>query len=138
MNSKQATGHVATPSPTARHLATYLAGPLLVWSGPFTRATRPERVVSAYHLLVTWRDPSIELVMHGPAVEPDVVSHVDRFAHELVLTKAWIAPDPDQEMIDAFSKFATVVVTPDDLPDVGVPNFGVAALADALWSVLRA
>ncbi|MEP6659190.1 MAG: hypothetical protein ABJD24_04655 [Acidimicrobiales bacterium] len=134
MSSKHSTGQTATgpASPTARHLATYLGGPLLVWSGPFTRATRPERVLSAYHLLVTWRDPSIELVMHGPAVEPDVVSHVDRFAHELVLTKAWIAPNPDQEMIDAFSTFATLVVTPDDLPDAGV-----ADLADALWSVLR-
>lgn len=134
---KRATGTVPA-SPTARHLATYLAGPLLVWSGPFARATRPERFVSAYHLLVTWRDPSIELVMHGPAVELDVVSHVDRFTHELVLTKAWIAPNPDQEMIDAFSGFARLVVTPDDLPDVGAPDVGVAALADALWSVLRA
>ena len=36
-----------------------------------------------------------------------MVSHVDRFAHELVLTKAWIAPDPDQEMIDAGIELAS-------------------------------
>jgi hypothetical protein len=131
MNSKRVKGTIPE-SPTAHHFATYLAGPLLVWSGPFTRATRPEGFVSAYHLLVTWRDPSIELVMHGPAIEPDVVSRIDRFTQELVLTKAWIAPDPDQEMIDAFTLFARVVVTPDDLPDVAA-----APLADALWSVLR-
>ncbi len=140
MRSKHSTGQTSAgpASPTARHLATYLGGPLLVWSGPFRRATRPERVVSAYHLLVTWRDPSIELVMHGPAIEPDVVSQIDRFTQELVLTKAWIAPDPDQEMIDAFTMFARVVVTPDDLPDAWARDVGAAALADALWSVLRA
>lgn len=123
---------LAGPTPTAHHLATFLRGPLLVWQGPFTRANRPERIVSAYHLLVSWRDPTLELVMHGPAVEPDVAATVDRFAHELALTKAWIAPDPDREMVEAFTAFATLMLTPDDLPDVGA-----AALADAVWSVLR-
>jgi hypothetical protein len=122
----------AVPTPTAHHLATFLRGPLLVWAGPFTRANQPERIVGAYHLLVSWRDPTLELVMHGPAVERDVAASVDRFAHELTLTKAWIAPDPDQEMVAAFTAFATLIVTPDDLP-----NVGAATLADALWSVLR-
>lgn len=93
-----------------------------MWRAPFESAARTERIVHAYHVLVSFLRSDVKLVAVGADVDPAYRSRLQEEVNELNLTASRFASEGEE------LPTATITLTPADLPD----GAGPTALAEAL------
>ncbi|MGH9164158.1 MAG: glycosyltransferase family 4 protein [Acidimicrobiales bacterium] len=118
---------------TANHLATQMTGPVLLFVGQLLPHKRPDLLLKAFHLLVTYARPDAQLIMVGAGRLPRYRQALQHFAQELNL-RAWIAGAVTPEQLVAFYRRADVFVTASEHEGVCVPlvesmAFGVPVIA---------
>ena len=110
------------PDPaTAHHLATEVAGPVLLFVGQVLPHKRPDRLVQAYHVLVTHLDPDARLILVGPARLPRYGDAVQHLVRELSLPGAWVTGPVSPEALAAFYRRADAFVTASEHEGFCVP-----------------
>lgn len=129
------------PDPaTAHHLATEVEGPVLLFVGQLLPHKRPDLLVQAFHVLVTYLDPDAQLILVGPARLPRYRDAVQHLVHELSLPGAWVAGPVSREALAAFYRRADAFVTASEHEGFCVPvleamAFGVPVCARAAGAI---
>ena len=129
------------PDPgTAHHLATEVEGPVVLFVGQLLPHKRPDLLVQAYHVLVTYLDPEARLILVGPARLPRYRKAVQDLVHELSLPGAWVAGPVSRAALAAFYRRADAFVTASEHEGFCVPvleamAFGVPVAARAAGAV---
>lgn len=118
---------------TANHLATQIPGPVFLFVGQLLPHKRPDLLLKAFHLLVTYARPDAQLVLVGAGRLPRYRQALQSFAQELNL-RAWIAGSVTAQQLVAFYRRADVFVTASEhegfcVPLVEAMAFGVPAIA---------
>ncbi|MGH9156663.1 MAG: glycosyltransferase family 4 protein [Acidimicrobiales bacterium] len=109
------------PDPeTANHLATQVLGPVVLFVGQLLPHKRPDLLLKAYHLLVTYSVPEAHLVLVGAGRLPRYRQALQLFAQELNL-RAWIAGSVTPAQLAAFYRRADVFVTASEHEGFCVP-----------------
>ena len=122
------------PDPdTANHLATQVQGPVVLFVGQLLPHKRPDLLLKAYHLLVTYSLPEAHVVLVGAGRLPRYRQALQLFAQELNL-RAWIAGAVTPAQLVAFFRRADVFVTASEHEGFCVPlvesmAFGVPVIA---------
>ena len=125
------------PDPaTAHHLGTEIDGPVLLFVGQLLPHKRPDLLIRAFHVLSTYLDPEVRLILVGPARLPGYRNALQHLVHELSLSGAWIAGPVSQEALAAFYRRADAFVTASEHEGFCVPileamAFGLPVLARA-------
>ena len=132
---------VATdPDPeTDHHLRTQVRGPVLLFVGQLLPHKRPDLLLKAYHLLVTYGRPDAQLVLVGAGRLPRYRRALQLFAQELNLP-VWLAGSVTQAQLVAFYRRADAFVTASEhegfcVPLVEAMAFGVPVIARAHGAV---
>ncbi|MEO7442029.1 MAG: glycosyltransferase [Acidimicrobiales bacterium] len=109
------------PDPdTANHLATQMTGPMVLFVGQMLPHKRPDLLLKAYHMLVTYSRPEANLVLVGAGRLPRYSQALQLFAQELNL-RAWIAGAVTPAQLTAFYRRADVFVTASEHEGFCVP-----------------
>jgi len=110
------------PDPaTAQHLATEVEGPVLLYVGQLLPHKRPDLLVQAFHVLVTYLDPDARLILVGPSRLPAFGNAIQHLVHELSLPGAWVAGPVTPEALAAFYRRADAFVTASEHEGFCVP-----------------
>lgn len=96
---------------TLHHLQTTVKGPLALFVGQLLPHKRPDLLVQAFHVLVTYLEPDAQLVLAGPGRLWPYRQAVETFVHELNLAQVWIAGGVSDAELAAFFRRADVFVT---------------------------
>jgi len=104
--------------PTMHHFASAVTGPVVLYAGPVDPHNRLERLVEAYHLLVTSIDPTAALVIAGQTSTARYRERLSRQINELNLTGAWLADATDAGQLAAFYRSAAVFASPGEPADL--------------------
>lgn len=121
---------------TTYHLREGMEGPLVLFVGQLLPHKRPDLVVEAYHVLLTYLLPHVNLALVGPSRLPAYRRSLQAFVYELNLAHAWITgPVSDAELV-AFYRRADVFVTASEHEGFCVPL--VEAMAFDVPMVTRA
>ena len=129
------------PEPaTAHHLGTEVEGPVVLFVGQLLPHKRPDLLVQAYHVLVTYLDPDARLIIVGPARLPRYHQAIQHLVHELSLPGAWVAGPVSREALAAFYRRADAFMTASEHEGFCVPvleamAFGVPVGARAAGAV---
>ncbi|HVM05961.1 MAG TPA: glycosyltransferase [Acidimicrobiales bacterium] len=129
------------PDPgTAHHLAEVVEGPVLLHVGQLLPHKRPDLLVQAYHVLTTYLEPEVRLVLVGPGRLPRYRAAVQHYVHELSLPGAWLAGPVSDAALAAFYRRADVFVTASGHEGFCVPvleamAFGVPVVARACGAI---
>jgi len=123
------------PDPeTANHLATQVEGAVVLFVGQLLPHKRPDLLLKAYHLLVSYVRPDAHLVLVGASRLPRYRQALQLFAQELNL-RAWIAGSVTAAQLAAFYRRADVFVTASEHEGFCVPL--VEAMAFGLPTIAR-
>ncbi|MGH9283015.1 MAG: glycosyltransferase, partial [Acidimicrobiales bacterium] len=129
------------PDPgTAHHLEAAVEGPVLLYVGQLLPHKRPDLLVQAHHVLTTYLQPEVNLVLVGPGRLPRYARAVQHLVHELSLPGAWIAGRVSTAALAAFYRRADVFVTASEHEGFCVPvlesmAFGRPVLARAAGAI---
>lgn len=128
------------PSASTLHHFEVAGGPMLLYVGQLYPHKRPDLLLRAYHLLVTYHRPDVHLVMAGPQRIPAYADHLRRLVFELGLGRCWIAGRVSGGVLAAMYRSASVVVTASEhegvcLPLVEAMSFGVPIVARACAAI---
>ncbi|MBW3590017.1 MAG: glycosyltransferase [Actinobacteria bacterium] len=96
--------------PTVSHLET-LEGPLILFVGQLLPHKRPDLVLSAFHVLMTYLQLDAHLVLAGASRLPEYQEILNSFLVELNLHRVWLAADVPTEELVAFYRRADLFVT---------------------------
>jgi len=134
------TGRLCALAPdrrTTAFLDEHLHGPLVLAAGDVLPHRRPNRLLSAYHVLVTYLVPDAYLAIVGPSPRPGYRDVLESFRLQLNLHRAWLpGPVGGPAARAAWLRAAAVFVTDGDGEDVAVSAleamaFGVPVVARA-------
>lgn len=107
--------------PTVNHLQAKVDGPVALFVGQLLPHKRPDLLIEAYHILVTYLVPDAHLLVVGVGRLPGYRRAIDAFVHELNLPNAWVTgPVSDAELV-AFYRRADVFVTASEHEGFCVP-----------------
>jgi L-malate glycosyltransferase len=102
----------AQPDPdTEHHLRTMIDGPLILYVGQLLPHKRPDLLIKAYHVLVTYLMPKAHLVLVGAGRLPKYSETLQLLTSELNLPRAWIAGPVTEAQLAAFYNHASVFAT---------------------------
>jgi L-malate glycosyltransferase len=107
-------GRVRTVEPdwgTDNHLRTMIEGPIVLSVGQLLPHKRPDLVIQAYHVLVTYLLPEVNLIMVGAARLSRFHQTLQGMVRELNLPKAWLTGPVTDAQLAAFFRHADVLVT---------------------------
>ncbi len=71
-------------------------GAVIMWRAPFESAARTERIVHAYHVLVSFLRSDVKLVAVGADVDPAYRSRLQEEVNELNLTASRFASEGEE------------------------------------------
>jgi glycosyltransferase involved in cell wall biosynthesis len=130
----------AEPTASTMHHFAYNEGPVLFFLGQLLPHKRPDLLIRAYHLLVTFHRPDAHLVIAGPPRIPAFAEHLTRMCFELGLPRCWITGRVPRADLVAFYRSATAFVTASEhegvcLPLIEAMGFGVPIIARACTAV---
>lgn len=129
--------HDIEPHPaTAHHLADQVTGPLLLFVGQLLPHKRPDLVVKAFHVLVTYLVPDAKLALVGMGRLAAYRQSVQLLVHELNLAGAWLAGPVTDTELAAYYRRADAFVTASEHEGFCVPL--VEAMSFDLPIVARA
>ena len=128
------------PTPSTMHHLAVSEGPVLFFLGQTLPHKRPDLLIRAYHLLVTYHRPDARLVMAGPPRVPAYAEHLGRMIFELNLPGCWLAGQVTRSDVVAFYRSATAFVTASEhegvcLPLIEAMGFGVPVIARACTAI---
>jgi glycosyltransferase involved in cell wall biosynthesis len=133
--------HRTTPDEaTAHHLEAAVEGPVVLFVGQLLPHKRPDFLLQAYHALVTYLRPNVNLVIVGTGRLPRFTAALHSYAHELNLHRAWLTGRVSDEQLAAFYERADVFVTASEHEGFCVPlleamSFGVPVVARAFAAI---
>jgi glycosyltransferase involved in cell wall biosynthesis len=96
---------------TDNHLRTQLHGPVLLSVGQLLPHKRPNLMIQAYHVLVTYLVPDAHLIMVGTPRLPRYFQTLQLMVSELNLPGAWLTGAVTDAQLAAFFRHADVFVT---------------------------
>jgi len=99
---------------TANHLRTQVTGPVLLAVGDLVPDNRPDLVIRAYHVLVTYLMPEANLIMVGAQPDEHDRQTLQGMVRELNLAKAWLAGPTGEAQRAAFWRRADALVAAGD------------------------
>ena len=102
-------------------LSEQLDGPLILFVGQLLPHKRPDLLLQAYHVLVTYLLPEAHLALVGPSRADRYRATLEAFARELNLTGTWFAGRVTAEELAAYFRAASVFVTLSEHEGVCVP-----------------
>ena len=117
-------GRVARVVPeasTLHHLREGIEGPVVLSVSQLLPHKRPDLLILAYHVLVTWLRPDAELVLVGAPVLPAYTASLQRLVSELNLPGVWFAGAVDEARLAAFYRGADVFVSASAHEGFGLP-----------------
>jgi len=129
------------PDPaTTNHLDTMVEGPVVLYVGQLLPHKRPDFLLEAYHALVTYLLPAVNLIMVGAGRIHRYQHVVQTFAKELNLSRAWLTGSVTQQQLVSFFRRADLFVTASDhegfcVPLVEAMAFGLPVIARAQTAV---
>lgn len=127
----------AGPDPaTVAHLEQHLAGPLVLFVGQLLPHKRPDLLLAAYHVLVTYLVPDAHLAMVGPWPQPRYRDILESFRLQLNLHRAWVTGRVSTAALATWFRAAAAFVTVSEHEGVCVPV--LEAMAFDLPVVARA
>lgn len=106
---------------TTYHLTTQVHGPMAVFVGQFLPHKRPDLLVQAFHVLLTYLVPDAHLVLAGPATLAPYHRAVWLLAHELNLRTVWFAGRVSDAELISFYRRSDVFVTASEHEGFCVP-----------------
>ena len=120
--------------PTVAHLDTEVEGPVALFVGQLLPHKRPDWLLEAYHLLVTYLSPDTHLILVGPARLARYRAAIQAQVNELNLDRAWVAGPVPVEGLAAFYRRADVFITASEHEGFCVPlleamSFGLPVVA---------
>jgi L-malate glycosyltransferase len=128
--------HAIEPhGPTVHHLTTQVEGPMAVFVGQLLPHKRPDLLLKAFHVLVTYLVPEARLVLVGAGRLPAYRQALQLFVNELNLPAALVGSVSDAELA-AYYRHADVFVTASEHEGFCVPL--VEAMSFDLPIVARA
>jgi len=124
---------------TMNHFAV-AEGPVVLFVGQMLPHKRPELLVEAYHILVTYLIPEAMLVLVGNHRLPRFSEQLEHQLNELNLYKAWLPGAVSLDMLAAFYRSASVFVTLSEhegfcVPLIEAMGFDVPVVARAVAAV---
>lgn len=117
-------GRLAATGPdadTTYHLTTQVQGPMAVFVGQLLPHKRPDLLVQAFHVLLTYLVPDAHLVLAGPANLASYRRAVWLLAHELNLRTVWFAGRVSDAELVSFYRRSDVFVTASEHEGFCVP-----------------
>ncbi|HZI39325.1 MAG TPA: glycosyltransferase [Acidimicrobiia bacterium] len=120
----------------AHHLRSRVEGPLVLFVGQLLPHKRPDLLIEAYHILVTYLVPDANLMLVGAGRLPAYHRALDHFVFELNLPKASIVGSVSDAELAAFYRRADLFVTASEHEGFCVPL--VEAMAFDVPIVARA
>jgi glycosyltransferase involved in cell wall biosynthesis len=96
---------------TMHHLRTTVKGPMVLFVGQLLPHKRPDLLVQAFHVLVTYLEPEAHLVLAGPGRLWPYRQAVETLVHELNLAQVWVAGAVSEAELAAFYRRADLFVT---------------------------
>jgi L-malate glycosyltransferase len=135
--------HLLTVTPDAGLMASLQAsldGPLVLFVGQLLPHKRPDLLMAAYHVLVTYLLPEAHLAFVGPARLPGYGLAIQRFARELNLRRVRFYGWVRNEDLAALYRNADLLVTTSEHEGFCVPlleamGFGVPVVARAFAAI---
>jgi L-malate glycosyltransferase len=120
-------------TPTMNHFETH-DGPMVLFVGQLLPHKRPEALIQAYHILVTYLIPEAMLVVVGTSRLADYSRYLTHLVNELNLNQAWLAGSVSAEQLVAFYRSASVFATASEhegfcAPIVEAMGFDVPVIA---------
>lgn len=97
--------------PTWHHLQKRMEGPVILFVGQLLPHKRPDLLVQAYHVLVTYLLPDSNLILVGAGRDGRYRRALQQFVHELNLTKAWLTGAVAPAALAAFYRRADLFST---------------------------
>lgn len=124
----------------ANHLKEQVDGPVLLFVGQLLPHKRPDLLLQAYHLLVTYLLPEAYIVLVGTGRLPVYRRALQAFIQELNLPRAWLTGGIADAELAAFYRGADLFVTASEHEGFCVPliesmAFGVPVLARACGAI---
>jgi glycosyltransferase involved in cell wall biosynthesis len=131
------TGRLCDIEPDAdktHHLTAAVKGPMLLFVGQLLPHKRPDLLLKAFHVLVTYLLPEAHLTLVGAGRLPAYRRALDSYIRELNLGTAWITGAVSDAELAAFYRRADVFVTASEhegfcVPLVEAMAFGVPVVA---------
>jgi len=106
---------------TVAHLDEHLRGPLVLSVGPVLPHRRPDLLLSAYHVLVTYLVPDAYLALVGSCPQPGYRQVLESYRLQLNLHRAWLPGPVSREARAAWYRAAAVFVTVSEHEGVDAP-----------------
>jgi glycosyltransferase involved in cell wall biosynthesis len=106
---------------TARHLEEAVEGPVALFVGQLLPHKRPDLLIEAFHVLVTYLVPDAHLVLVGPGRLPVYRQAIETFAQELNLAQVWVTGSISDAELVAFYRRADAFVTASEHEGFCVP-----------------
>lgn len=136
----QQTADVEADPRTFERLDAQGTGPLLLFVGQLLPHKRPDLLVQAYHLLVTYFVPEARLVLVGAGRVPRYRDALHRQIEGLGLERAWLAGVVDDHELSALWRRATMFVTASEhegfcIPLVEAMSCGVPVIAKSCAAI---
>ncbi|MCA1844423.1 MAG: glycosyltransferase [Actinobacteria bacterium] len=98
-----------------------LRGPLVLSVGPVLPHRRPDLLLSAYHVLVTYLVPDAYLALVGSCPQPGYRQVLESYRLQLNLHRAWLPGPVSAEALAAWYRSAAVFVTVSEHEGVEAP-----------------
>ncbi|HEX2039533.1 MAG TPA: glycosyltransferase family 4 protein [Acidimicrobiales bacterium] len=127
-------------APTAHHLTTAVKGPVALFVGQLLPHKRPDFLVEAFHMLVTYLVPEAHLILAGAGPLREYRRSLQHYINELNLSTLWLAGRVTEAELAAFFRRADVFVTASEHEGVCVPlveamSFDVPTVARAFSAI---
>lgn len=106
---------------TMHHCREAIDGPIVLYVGQLLPHKRPDLLLAAYHVLVTYLVPEAHLVMVGPQRLTRYRDSLQTYLQEMNLNKAWLTGPVADEQLVAFYRSASVFVTASEHEGFCVP-----------------
>lgn len=96
-------------------------GPLIISVGQLLPHKRPDLLLQAFHVLVTYLEPTARLAMIGPSRLDHYTNSLTHLTHELNLSSAWITGGISDAELVSFYRHGDVFVSTSSHEGFGAP-----------------
>jgi glycosyltransferase involved in cell wall biosynthesis len=115
-------------------MQTMMSGPVVLSFARFLPHERLDRLIEAYHVLISHHRPDVRLIIVGAAQDPEYAEAVRRQVRELNLHGVWLRGHASDDELVAFLRHADLFATMSEQEGFCVPvveafAFGVPVLA---------
>lgn len=103
--------HVVPDPGTMRHFEEAATGPVVLYVGQLLPHKRPDMVVQLAHVLSTYHDPDVQVVLAGAGRLTSYADALGEYVRQLNLPNVWLTGSVPDAQLAAFYRSADVFVT---------------------------